>query len=69
MAQKKPAILESGKTLKVRSCLEERNEENIVGETEDENTSLLLQYRSLLKLDSTAEIDFLYLEDLFEAGL
>ena len=68
MPPKKPAILESGKSLKIRGCAEERNEENVIGESEDENTNLLIQYRSLLKIDPNSEIDILYLEELFESG-
>ena len=64
----RPAILGDMKMVEPRMAAEERLEENEVGDTPTENVENLKKYRESFLEDESVQIDWAFLEELFNGG-
>ena len=66
--EERPAILGDMKMVEPRMAAEERLEENEVGDTPTENVENLKKYRESFLEDESVQIDWAFLEELFNGG-
>ena len=66
--EERPAILGDMKMVEPRMASEERIEENEVGGTPTENVEKLKEYRENFVENEDTQIDFEYLQELFDGG-